>query len=634
MAERELIERFADGSAKYDPNYKLGKFPKTENMLRDIASFSRDHITVALDRVAYVEAILLHGCPTPIEKKWPAIIAEVELPEGWKEHPSWYTVNRWLKKYLLGGKDPRSLIPNYKKRGRKKIDRPEEEEIFLSELLRDYLRQPGPSKTDVWKKVDAEYDKAKKIRSTAVGWTKPTKSAVFRMLDELDPVKTVLARQGEAAARAKFTLVGRGVTPTARLERVEFDHTQVNLTVVDDKRRVLGRPWITVAICCATRMVVGQYIGFEPPSDYSVSQCIRDMLSPKTYVQTVYGIKTLWNAFGPCVQGYVDNGREFHSTSFSDSAALLKMDIGYQPVMKPWFKSRIERFYGTFSSSRLMSLPGGTGASVEEKGDYNPESDACITLFEFRKLFLRWLLTDYCHRIHWGILNTPANEWEKAIKKMPLQLTDQDEIDRTLGFLTDATLTTKGLRYHYLFYVSDELQEMLHRFKGPTKVKFRLNMDHMGSITVIDPDSGHTHTALCTWPEYASSVSKWQHEKIVERCIARAKEIENEQQLIDERIVFQEELDRHLSKRKVKNKKSIARAIGGQYTNQRAKAEQEAPIYQSSPRSSAEPPRNGTKDASASPQQAAQAAKMPSWATDADDVPDLDSSTRRQTASM
>lgn len=630
MSEREFMERLAEGSAKFDPKYKDGRYPKTENMLKDLAFFSKKHLAIALDRLVFVEAIEAHGFPTPIEKAWPAIIASVTLPKSMQKRPSWYTVNRWVKRWSLSGRDLRSLIPNFRKRGRTKFVRTEEEQIFLAGLLNDYLRRPGPSKTDVWKKVDAAYDKAQRTRAIATTWHKPTRSAVFRMIDNLDPVKVVLEREGAATARKKFTIVGPGARPTSRLERVEFDHTDLNIMVVDDKGRHLGRPYITIAICCATRMVVGHYIGFEPPSDYSVAQCIRDMLMPKTYLKTVYGIEEItWDAFGRAVLAYVDNAGEFRSISFRDSQALLKTDIGYQPILEPWLKGRIERFMGTLSRSRVMRLPGGTGASVAEKGDYDPESDAVVSLFDLRKVFLRWMLTDYCNQIHMAILNTPADEWRKAVEQMPLQITDRDEVDAQLGFLTDAKLTTKGLRFHYLFYVSSELEDMLQRYHPDKRpmVKFRLNMDNLGSITVIDPDDGSTHTARCTWEDYASTVSKWQHEEIIKRQLAAAKEIVSQEQLINARIVLMEELEALLAKRKTRKKKSLARLRGGQYTNQRARVESEMPISQPTAETpgglrAAEPnsaPTNQTEKSPAAP-----------WADDDEAVPEFNATVQQQ----
>ncbi|RBH40617.1 integrase, partial [Pseudomonas sp. MWU13-2860] len=51
------------------------------------------------------------------------------------------------------------------------------------------------------------------------------------------------------------------------LERVEIDHTPFNIFVIDEESMlVLGRPYITVIIDCHTRMILGFYLSFSPPS--------------------------------------------------------------------------------------------------------------------------------------------------------------------------------------------------------------------------------------------------------------------------------------------------------------------------------------------------------------------------------
>ncbi|HVI90918.1 MAG TPA: hypothetical protein VM659_21650 [Dongiaceae bacterium] len=568
MSEAELMDRFAEGSAKHDPDYAGGRVKKTENLLRDLASFETKHVSIAYGRARYLEAIIAHGRPKPMDKKWPEIIASVDLPSHLKRHPSWYVVNRWMKLYDKSDHDVRSLIPHFKKRGRSKPCRSQEESIFLGNLLKGWLRRPAPSKADIWENVDAAYDKAIKTQPSAFNWIKPSKSSVYRMLDEIDPYLKVLMREGERRAREKFKLVNRGPICTERLERVEIDHTVLNLMVVDDDGILLGRPWATIALDCYTRMIVGHYIGFEPPSDYSVAQCIRDMLLPKDYVQKVHGIRLPWNAFGPATTIYVDNAAEFGSETFRDTQALLKTDILLQPVSMPWFKGKVERFMRRLAENRVLRLPGGTSANIIDKDDYDPEKDAVITLSDLRTHFLRWMLTDYCHAFHFGILDVPAAKWEEAIKRMPMILTSRDEVDKVTGFLAEATLTPKGLRYDYLFYHSDELQEILNRGGPGQKVKFRIHMDNMGSITVIHPVTGETHTAFCTWHEYAHTVSKWQHQQMIARQLKAGKEYLRQQEIIDAKIEMMEENERLLAKRKTSGRRRHSRIRGGELVQQ------------------------------------------------------------------
>jgi len=83
------------------------------------------------------------------------------------------------------------------------------------------------------------------------------------------------------------------------LERIECDHTMLDLIVVDTETRLpLGRPWLTVMLDIHSRMVHGIYLSFNLSSCLSVIQCLRQAIKPKGYVRELL---------------VVDNGEDFRS---------------------------------------------------------------------------------------------------------------------------------------------------------------------------------------------------------------------------------------------------------------------------------------------------------------------------------
>ena len=59
------------------------------------------------------------------------------------------------------------------------------------------------------------------------------------------------------------------------LDVVQIDHTPVDVIVVDEVYRLpIGRPWLTLAIDVATRVVVGFYVSLEAPSSTSLAICL------------------------------------------------------------------------------------------------------------------------------------------------------------------------------------------------------------------------------------------------------------------------------------------------------------------------------------------------------------------------
>jgi putative transposase len=59
------------------------------------------------------------------------------------------------------------------------------------------------------------------------------------------------------------------------LELVQIDYTVVDVVVVDELERYpIGRPWLTVVIDVATRVIMGYQLSLEPPSSTSVALAI------------------------------------------------------------------------------------------------------------------------------------------------------------------------------------------------------------------------------------------------------------------------------------------------------------------------------------------------------------------------
>ena len=144
------------------------------------------------------------------------------------------------------------------------------------------------------------------------------------------------------------------------LQRVEIDHTTLDLIVVDETRLLpLGRPTLTIIIDRCTRCILGYYIGYEPASYISVMKALSHAIKPKSYVKQKYpDVENIWPCWGIPDLLIVDNGPEFHS---NDLEAAASIDQFRHPVLsrkKPWLKGAVERHFRTQSVSLIHTLPG------------------------------------------------------------------------------------------------------------------------------------------------------------------------------------------------------------------------------------------------------------------------------------
>ena len=87
----------------------------------------------------------------------------------------------------------------------------------------------------------------------------PDRKTILRRVSALDE-RGIAAREGAKAARERYYHVSHSPAIKHALERVQIDHTPVDLIVVDElKRQPLGRPWLSLVIDIASRMVCASF---------------------------------------------------------------------------------------------------------------------------------------------------------------------------------------------------------------------------------------------------------------------------------------------------------------------------------------------------------------------------------------
>jgi len=125
-------------------------------------------------------------------------------------------------------------------------------------------------------------------------------------------------------ARDRFTPVGKGLGPTKPLELFQIDHTLADVILVDEfGRRPLGRPWLTLVIDVATRMIAGFHLSLDASSATSVALAISHAVLPKNSPSTRTTGSQRWPVRGLPHTVLLDNAKEFHS----DGATLAQSTL-------------------------------------------------------------------------------------------------------------------------------------------------------------------------------------------------------------------------------------------------------------------------------------------------------------------
>jgi putative transposase len=100
---------------------------------------------------------------------------------------------------------------------------------------------------------------------------------------------------------------------------------------------------------------------------------------PKTHVKALFHTQHEYLAFGLPEVLVVDNAIELHR-DLELACLQLGIELQHMPVRKPWFKGSIERWFRTLNTDLIHVTPGTTFSHFLERGEYDSQKHACITL--------------------------------------------------------------------------------------------------------------------------------------------------------------------------------------------------------------------------------------------------------------
>ncbi|TWI05724.1 DDE-type integrase/transposase/recombinase [Aerolutibacter ruishenii] len=242
----------------------------------------------------------------------------------------------------------------------------------------------------------------------------PSERTIARRLEAYQNRESQKHRIGSKKAKYIYEAMPGHVEVSAPLERVEIDHTPLDVMARSDDPycNFIGRPWLTIAIDVYTRCVLGIHIGFEPPSILSVALCLTHAVLPKLPADE-FGVPLDWPMDGLPKEIVVDNGKDFVSAAFCRGCDEHGILLTLRPVGSPHYGGTIERLIGTMVGQCHL-LPGTTKNSVKAKGDYDSIKHATLTLSEVRTWFVEQLLGRYHLKEHRMIRVPPMVAWHRA----------------------------------------------------------------------------------------------------------------------------------------------------------------------------------------------------------------------------
>ena len=418
------------------------------------------------------------------------------------------------------------LAPGRSGGGKGKGRLPEPIERIIRELLHKRFLTKQKRSLAAFHREVAQACKAQQLRV-------PARNTVARRIAELDPMRTVRRREGQEASRGLQGVGGVPPAVTAPLEQVQIDHTVIDLVVVDERdRQPIGRPYLTIAIDAFTRCVLGMVVTLEAPSAVSVGLCLAHVACDKRPWLEGLDVEMDWPMSGKPRLLYLDNAAEFKSEALRRGCEQHGIRLDYRPPGQPHYGGIVERIIGTAMQMIHDELPGTTFSHPGQRGEYDAENKAVLTLRELE----RWLalaVGTYHGSVHNSLLQPPAACWAEAVMRVDTPAI----VTRPTAFLVDflpvirRTLTRTGFVIDHIHYYADALKPWIARRDRLPVFLIRRDPRDISRIWVLEPEGQHyleipyrtlSHPAVTLWEQ--------------RQALARLRELGRDQ--VDESALF------------------------------------------------------------------------------------------------
>jgi putative transposase len=539
FTQAELITALSNGDLKFECTGK--------NLSKTSGGINTSYALGELDVSSFKEeAIFRYEVIKPLlELSEQNAISRADEVNSWSVNPKkakrnlndclvYHTVSsqsiyRWLKAYKESCGDIRSLLPSYHNCGGKGNPRisPKINEFINEAIDLYYNKQQRISIKELWlclTNMIAEHNRFSVIKLDI-----PPYPTLARYVSKIPEYQSIASRYSKRSADYKFKVIGNGVETSFPLERVEIDHTPVDIIIKEDNGTEIGRPFLVLAIDKYTRNALGFSLGLSNGVGWpEVSQCIKSIMTDKSYVKDMYPfIENEWNAFGVPKTLVIDNGLEFKNSSMKDTCYQLGIVLRICPPKVPEWKGSIERFFGTTNTSLVHNLPGTTRSNPTKlDSDENPSALATLTFSQFNALLHKWIIDVYSQDFHKGVGGIPSKLWKKAIGDYPVSWPNSSsDIVTLLGRTAQRKISNRGIEINCLHYNGNNLNRLLMQFSKENKgleEDFTVKYDPYNLRELFVYDHVITKEWIkvpCTNPQYATNLSEWEHKEM--RAYAR-----------------------------------------------------------------------------------------------------------------
>jgi len=313
----------------------------------------------------------------------------------------------------------------------------------------------------------------------------------------------IISREGiKAYQKDNRPLIGGSVQAYAPAPGVGmFDATVCDIYLVDDERRIVGRPILTACVDAYSGLCCGYCLTWEG-GVYSLRNLMLNIVEDKVCHCKRFGISItsdMWPSHQMPARFITDKGSEYCSDTFSQLAELGVI-LTNLPAYRPDLKGPIEKFFDTIQGyfKSYLKRKGVIEPDYQQRGARDYRLDACLTMYEFEQIILYCIVYYNSKRILENfqydktMLETEIRPYSNEIWKWGLKLegcnlieVDKVKLMKTLLPRTTGRFTRYGLKVNRIRYYNPDYTEQY--LKGGTVI-VTYNPDDVSNVYVIQDD--------------------------------------------------------------------------------------------------------------------------------------------------
>nr|PZN82658.1 MAG: hypothetical protein DIU57_11250 [Pseudomonadota bacterium] len=299
--------------------------------------------------------------------------------------------------------------------------------------------------------------------------------------------------------------------------RYEIDATIVDVYVVSryNPNHIIGRPTLYLVVDQFSRLIVGYYLGLEPPCWVGAMLALWSCNLDKVELCRHYGIEITaeeWPTGHMPLHLLSDRGE-----GMSRIAEALSVGFGIDVENSAPYcgaaKSVVERSFGVVQVSSFGPyIPGYVDKKFYERGDTPPPLKAVVNLDQLTRILLAAIII-HNHKvireyqgtpdsINHNVEFTPVALWHWGVKHLRCEARkfSEDHLARYLWPEEKVVLQKRGLHYcRGLWYYGTKLREQnwfLRAFTEGRELSVRIHPQRLGEAFVVSDDDRGTMLSL------------------------------------------------------------------------------------------------------------------------------------------